>query len=387
MQKFHSYLSLLIFLVPGLTFAQNSPYPPVNQTYPTQQFVTSEPPPPAAPTNQSQTQTQTAPVPSQPLAPQVIPIEGAPAAPQPAPAPPSTIIPPLAPDMTTPPELAPRPAPSMTVPPVLAPSSAAEMLNTPNLAPSPAPHMNVSPNLAPPSAPDLVPSPLPAPAPALNRPGPVPPEQAANPADTSPQQVAQFFNGGFVENSFTGCQQMASSYCVSAIGTAKFQKCLTRLQPYPACQQFLAFAGATQFDRGDDVDLIQFYKEANLNVFHVSRPTANYPGDYYAIGVKGNFVNITSGPEVQQIDISKNIQYPQITQQFPKAGLWSYVDQPPVAQPLPNGGLRLVFRFTLLNGCGTCEHAGYAFVAYDFTSEGALKDAQLLSLQPIPVQR
>lgn len=356
---------LTILCVPGLVFAQNLT-PSLNQNYPVQQFVSSEP---SSQSNQSDQ-----------------PQQGHPAAPQPSPAPPADLIPPLTQGMTDPPDLAPSSAADMTVPPDLAPHSAPDMLKTPDLAAPMAPSMTVPPDLAPPSAPDLVPSPLPAAAPALSRPGPVSLEQAANPADSSPQQVAKFFNGGLVENAFTSCQRMASSFCTPATGD-KYQKCISRLKPYPACQQFLAFAGATQFDRGDDVDLIQNYKEAPINLFHVARFNANYPGDYYVIGVKGNFVNITSGPQVQEIDISKDIHYPQITQQFPKAQLWSYVDQPPVAQPLPNGGLRLVFRFSLLDGCASCEQAGYAFIAYDFTGDGQLKQAQLIALESKPVQR
>lgn len=379
--RFYGKLCIAVLL-----FAANYPVvaqqmPPLNQSYPVQQFVTSD----TSPSNEAASAASLNQPPVAPAPAYVAP--GQPAAPRPAPAAPPDMAPPPAPDMTTPPVLAPPSAPDMTIPPVLAPHSAPDMLKTPNLAPNPAPDMTQPPNLAPPSAPDLVPTPLPAPAPALGRIGQVPLDQAANPNDTSPEQITKNFDGGLIENAFVSCQQAAYARCFRTDDSDKFQQCMDRLKPYPNCQQFLAFAGATQLGKGDNVDLVQYYKDAQINLFHVSRWEADYPGDYYVIGVKGDYTNITSGSQVQQLDISKDIHYPQIVQQFPKAQLWSYVDQAPVTQPLPDGGLRLVFRFTLLNGCATCEKAGYAFVGYDFSPTGAIKQVQLLSLEPLPVQK
>ena len=62
------------------------------------------------------------------------------------------------------------------------------------------------------------------------------------------------------------------------------------------------------------------------------------------------------------------------------------MDQRPESVPPPSGsGLRLMFRFQLRNGCHVCERAGYANVAYDFSSDGTLQQVQVISLDPAPL--
>lgn len=428
-RPFIAALFAYLFFLPA--FAQVPAYPPANQNYPAQQFVTGEPdtPPvtvqsndPSAGTLSNQPANQilkNPPAPNPAVGPpagvlsnepanQVVknpptPYDysgqtppnvgsyqnqaitqtqsntaaGQPAGPQPAPAPLPNMVPPLAPGITTPPDLAPPSAPDMTVPPDLAPNPAPEMTVPPDLAPSPAPGITQTPDLAPPSAPDAVPQPMPEATSGLGGQNP----SAPGPSFLAGQPSANPLAGGLIEDAFTSCWRLASGFCITANSSDSYRKCLDRLKPYPACQQFISFANFTQFGKGDDVDYMNFYKDAQLYLFHIQRYQSDYPGDYYALGIKGNMINLTSGQAVQQIDISKDVLYPQLAQNFPKVGLWSFVDQPPVAQSLPQGGMRLTFRFTLLNGCATCEKAGYAFIAYDFNASGELTNTQLISLE------
>jgi hypothetical protein len=417
LKKLPSFILLAAILQP--VFAQDavpvSPFPQAVQNFPRQQFVTSDtnaeiteppavviPPNPAtgllsnSPSNQNST-APPLPMPV-PVAPRIEPIivnttvppattvlpqavqndvsTGLPAAPQPAPVPLPDLIPPLVTqEYSTAPELAPNPAPVMSITPDLAPNPAPQMTVPQDLAPNPAPGLTTPPNLAPPLAPDLVASPVPSLSNSLN----------GQTRYLAIQQSATPLAGGIIETPFNSCQQMAATACLQASNPENFQNCISSLKNYPSCAQFLAFATAANFSKGDDVDLIQYNRDSGITLLHVSRALGNYPGDYYAIGPNGNVMNLTSGPEVSRIDIQKNVVFPQIIQAFPNAQLWSYVDQPPRVEVLPTGGMRVILRFTLLNGCATCAKAGYAFISYDFANNGTLKSVQLLSLEAMPV--
>lgn len=188
--------------------------------------------------------------------------------------------------------------------------------------------------------------------------------------------------GGLNENAFVACERTITQFCTRAPDLGGYQVCMDKLKQQPGCSQFVAFAGLSGFAPGSYVDLMQHYQEARLTLLHLSRGGANYAGDYYTIGVNGNFVNISSGPEAQALDITKHALYPEIIQSYPNAQLWSIVDQLPQAMAGPNGrGLTLIFRFQILNGCATCERVGYAHIAYDFSELGALQNVRVLNLE------
>ncbi len=187
------------------------------------------------------------------------------------------------------------------------------------------------------------------------------------------------FTGGIDTQPFIYCSRLSVVTCNRSLNNAAYRSCLSTITQ-PNCRQFMLFAAKTNFNVGDAVDDIQQYNQGSLSLIHVRRYGINFPGDYYVVGNRGTFYNITSGPEAQAINIRTNPNFPAMQQRFPQAQLWSIVEQPPIAETLQQGGLRLVFRFKILNGCPTCEAAGYANVGYDFTADGMLKQVQLLSL-------
>jgi hypothetical protein len=196
-----------------------------------------------------------------------------------------------------------------------------------------------------------------------------------------PAAVPEFV-GGLNENAFVACERTITQFCTRSPDLGGFQVCMNKLRQQPGCSQFVTFASLSGFAPGSFVDLMQHYQEARLTLLHLSRGGANYAGDYYALGANGNFVNISSGPEAQAIDITKHALYPAIIQSYPNAQLWSIVDQLPRATAATNGqGLTLIFRFRILNGCATCEHIGYAYIAYDFSELGALQNVRVLNLE------
>ena len=84
------------------------------------------------------------------------------------------------------------------------------------------------------------------------------------------------------------------------------------LKNQPACLEFVYFAKAIGMGIKDDVDLIQYYEQANMDLIHVTHWGANFPGEYYALGRDGKLANLTFGPEVQALNISKDFRYPEI---------------------------------------------------------------------------
>src|SRR5690606_18772963 len=157
-----------------------------------------------------------------------------------------------------------------------------------------------------------------------------------------------------------------------------FKQCIQKMSGQESCQQFVSFAKLVGFDKNDEIDLVQYYDQAQVTLVHVKRQGESYPGDYYVMNASGKLMNITQGSAVQGINMMKDLRYPEIISKFAKAQIWSIVDRLPDASTSPSGGLRLIFRFSLLNGCETCDLAGYANVAYDFSNTGILQRVSLL---------
>lgn len=233
-----------------------------------------------------------------------------------------------------------------------------------------------------PPAPVLTPQ-LPTP-PATPTPGVMPaPSSTAplglNAAEQAPENP---FIGGLDIRTFLSCQQTTLAVCQRTKDLAEFQDCSKRVKA-PACKQFLEFAKMTGMAPKDNVDLIKNYKNGGLDLVHLVRFGANYPGVYYAIGTNGDVVDLIFGPQTQQWDIRKDPRYPEIAAKFPNVQLFSVVDKLPQSEVGPDGtGLRLIFRFQLYNGCHACERAGYANIAYDFSDTGVLQGSSVVSLEP-----
>lgn len=183
--------------------------------------------------------------------------------------------------------------------------------------------------------------------------------------------------------SFIQCKRITMGMCHRSKDLPEFQDCFKRVK-IPACKQFFAFAKMVGMAPGDDIDLVKHYQKGELDLIHLIRFGANYPGVYYTLGKNGNFVDMIFGPQTQKWDIRKDMRYPEIAKKFPDVALFSIVDKLPEVQETPDGtGLRLILCFQLLNGCQACELAGYAYVAYDFSDEGLLQDTTILSLEPM----
>ncbi|HVV69495.1 MAG TPA: hypothetical protein VHE99_10790 [Gammaproteobacteria bacterium] len=201
---------------------------------------------------------------------------------------------------------------------------------------------------------------------------------ALSPEDAA-QVAAPEFVGGIDRQPFIYCSRLSTVVCNQATNDTTFRSCLSTITQ-PGCKQYMSFAARAGFNRGDVVDSTQHIQQGQLDLVHVKRFGVNFPGDYYVIGAKGNFYNMTSGPEAQAINIKASPNFPMMQQRFAQPQLWSIIDNPPRVEALSTGGVRLVFRFKILNGCATCETAGYANVAYDFSADGVLTQVQLLSL-------
>lgn len=233
-----------------------------------------------------------------------------------------------------------------------------------------------------PPAPVLVPGLPPAPAPS-NAVIPAPSSTTAIGLNAIEQPSENPFVGGIdTIPAFLSCKQTVISMCQRTKNVVEFQDCSKRLK-IAACKQFFAFEKITGMAPKDDIDLVKYYKDGGLDLIHMVRFGANYPGVYYAIGTSGDFVDLIFGPQTQKLDIRKDPHYPEIALKFPNVELFSIVDKLPQVDSNPNGtGIRLIFRFQLLNGCHACERAGYANVAYDFSDTGVLQAASILSLEP-----
>jgi len=188
------------------------------------------------------------------------------------------------------------------------------------------------------------------------------------------------FAGGLDIPSFVQCKQLGANICRNAKDTKEAEGCFKRMEQ-PVCKQFVAFATITGMSPKDDIDFVKHYKQ--LDLIHLVRFGANYPGIYYSIGSNGDLVDLVFGPQTGGLDIRKNIRYPEIATRFPNVMLFSIVDKLPKVQPLPGSdGLQLILRFQLLNGCHACERAGFADVLYNFSAVGALQSTAIQSMEP-----
>jgi hypothetical protein len=186
--------------------------------------------------------------------------------------------------------------------------------------------------------------------------------------------------GGIDIPNFIQCKELYRSLCQSLQDPTQLEACAKRI-PQSGCKFFNAFAKATNMLPKDDVDVIKHYQQ--LDLIHLVRFGANYPGIYYAVGIEGNLVDLIFGPQTQGLDIRKDPHYPEIANRYPKVMLFSIVERLPKVEPAADGkGLRLILRFQLLNGCHACEQAGYANIAYDFSEKGALQASTILSMEP-----
>lgn len=194
------------------------------------------------------------------------------------------------------------------------------------------------------------------------------------------ERLANPFSGGLDTPHFLQCKQTGMNLCGTSKDAKAFSTCL-KGGHLSGCDQFIAFATMVGMSPKDDIDVIKHYKQ--LDLLHLIRFGANYPGAYYAIGLNGNLIDLIFGPHMQKLDIQKDIHYPEVVRRYPNVALFSIVDKFPTVQNLPDGaGLQLVFHFQLLNGCHACERAGYANVAYRFSELGALQSVAVQSIEP-----
>jgi len=196
-------------------------------------------------------------------------------------------------------------------------------------------------------------------------------------------------SGDLNENALLTCQLSVAKACPPAQDDTQFQTfqtCLIKAKPKlgPVCKQFIALAKGVNLGPGDTVDLIKTYPQAKLTLIHVTYFGANYSGVYYTLNTQGQLLNLVSGPLMNTVHITQAVGYDAIVKRFPQVELFSDVveEQLPQAQQTENGQFRLLLRYKLYNGCHACAFAGYANVAYDFSSDGVLQQAKAISLEP-----
>jgi hypothetical protein len=189
------------------------------------------------------------------------------------------------------------------------------------------------------------------------------------------------FYGGLDIANFMRCEALSIDLCRQSKNGQEFSGCLAQKNKLPLCKQFVAFATFTSMSPKDRIDVIKHYKQ--LDLLHLVRFGANYPGVYYTIGLNGDFIDLIFGQQTAGLDIQKDPHYPEIVGRYPNVALFSIVDKLPKAENLPDSaGLQLILRFQLLNGCHACERAGYANIAYTFSEIGAFQSASIQSLEP-----
>ena len=79
------------------------------------------------------------------------------------------------------------------------------------------------------------------------------------------------------------------------------------------------------------------------------------------------------------VDISGDPLYPSLHAAYPKLQLGVLADYNSV-EPLPAGGQRFIFTYTLGDGCERCQANGSAKVAFDFDAVGTFLGTKLMSL-------
>ena len=168
--------------------------------------------------------------------------------------------------------------------------------------------------------------------------------------------------------------------CMQATNPTDYQNCiLTTMQKRDASDQAIAF---NKYSRGW---IKEFKTDGKLTIIYASIPGADYSDGYFIINNQGSIINVDDYAILSEIDISKNPHYKEIIQQFPSASLWPGNHQSfPDMTTSPENSPRLVFTYTLLNGCHACEIAGTAKIAFDFDDDGQFLNAQLIDLTPVP---
>lgn len=170
--------------------------------------------------------------------------------------------------------------------------------------------------------------------------------------------------------------------CSVANNSDDYQNCiLTDMHKNHATAQAIAFY---KFASGWITD----YKNYNyLTVIHEFVPAADHNDAYYVMNNKGDFLDVDDMTIINGVDITKNANYKDIVSRYPSASVWPGNHQGfPDVTTSPENSPRLIFTYSLLNGCHACEVAGTAKIGLDFDNDGAFVDATLLDLTPTPQQ-
>jgi predicted secreted protein len=83
-------------------------------------------------------------------------------------------------------------------------------------------------------------------------------------------------------------------------------------------------------------------------------------------------------------NLKKDHRYAYLKQQYPSVALWSGDRSGrdfPQLERTPDGGQRFIVRYRLLNGCHTCELAGYARYAFEFDKTGRFSKTKYLGIE------
>lgn len=158
--------------------------------------------------------------------------------------------------------------------------------------------------------------------------------------------------------------------------SASFVNCVAvRMRQAGASPEAIAFAR----EMYGEVYMGSFREMGKVDLATTVAPLWNDPNVEDFILVNGTPGVVTLWDNVENIDITHDRLYPALQRKFPEITMWpmhNFVTM----RSLPQGGQRFVFSFTLLNGCHSCDIAGFANIAFDFDKAGNFRGTKLLRL-------
>lgn len=167
----------------------------------------------------------------------------------------------------------------------------------------------------------------------------------------------------------------------SATDPSNYQQCLLdAMQSKGANDQSIAFLKYASGWITED------QAHGNITIVHAFIPAADHDDGYFVISNDGTILDVDDATILNDIDITKNTAYQTIIKNYPSATIWPGNHQGfPDVTTSPQNSPRLIFTYTLLNGCHACEIAGTAKIAFDFDDDGRFLGATLIDLSPVPV--
>lgn len=198
--------------------------------------------------------------------------------------------------------------------------------------------------------------------------------------NTYADTVLPEFAGGIKPDAITSKQltEEEMNACMDPAKTGDYESCILAVM-----KKHNASAQAIAFNKYTNGWINDFKTYGKLTVIVASIQAADFNTGYFIINDQGAVIDVYDYAILDQIDINKNPHYKEITQRFPNVRLYpplhtsfSYVTTSPENTP------RVVFTYSLVNGCSACEIVGTAKIGFDFDNDGKFINAKLIDLIP-----